>query len=151
MRIAAGHERGTRGRAHRLRVELLEPGALLGELVDVRRLDVGAVEADVLPSLIVRDDVDNVGPRSRGLGGGRCDPADRDRQGKGNAEPYGLHVGVLPIGMKASTLPVTGVRARFAADCASVTNTRRAPRLAPCRVSAGGRGPARRSRRLIAA
>ena len=61
-RIASGHQGGARGRAHRLRVELLELHALLRQLVEVGRLDVGAaVEADVFPAEIVGDDIDDVG------------------------------------------------------------------------------------------
>ena len=48
-RVAPGHQRCPRRRAHRLNVELLKPGALLGKPIDVRRLDIGAVKADVLP------------------------------------------------------------------------------------------------------
>src|SRR5262249_16693012 len=61
MGIAASHERSPRRCAHRLGVELFEPGSGRGELVDVRRLNVRAVEPDVLPPQVVRQDVDNVG------------------------------------------------------------------------------------------
>src|SRR5262249_26584665 len=60
MGIAARHERSPRRCAHRLGVELFEPGAGCGELVEVRRLNVRAVEPDVLPPQVVRQDVDNV-------------------------------------------------------------------------------------------
>ena len=61
-RIAAGHQRRARRRAHRLHVELRELRAARGERVDVRRLDVrAAVEADILPAEVVGDDVDDVG------------------------------------------------------------------------------------------
>ena len=59
-RVAARHEGGARRRADRLGVELLEPRPLPGERVDARRPDVGAVEADVLPAEVVREDVDDV-------------------------------------------------------------------------------------------
>ena len=76
MGVAAGHQRGPRRRAHRLGIKLLEPRSPLGELVDVRRLDVGAVEADVLPSLVVRQDVDDVGAGRRGLGRSQRHPSE---------------------------------------------------------------------------
>src|SRR5262249_41634198 len=41
-----------------------------GELVDVRRLNVRAVEPDVLPPQVVRQDVDNVGAWSALRGSG---------------------------------------------------------------------------------
>ena len=68
-RVAASHQRRSRLRTERLGVEFLEPGAAGGERVDVGRLDVGAVVADVLPTLIVGDDVDDVGRLSCARGG----------------------------------------------------------------------------------
>src|SRR5262249_25303752 len=59
--IAAGHQCGTRGRAHRLHVKLLQPGASFGQLVKVRRLDVrSAVKTDVLPTKIIGYNVNYV-------------------------------------------------------------------------------------------
>ena len=59
-RIASGHQAGPRRRAHRLNVKLFEPGAGFGELVDVRCLDIRAVEADVFPAEIIGDDIEDV-------------------------------------------------------------------------------------------
>jgi hypothetical protein len=41
-------------------VKLFEPGAGFGELVDVRRLYIRAVEADVFPTEIICDDIEDV-------------------------------------------------------------------------------------------
>ena len=70
-RVAPRHQRRPRRRAHRLSVELLETRALLRQRIDIRRLDVGAVKADVLPPEVVGDDVDDVGARRLLLSGGR--------------------------------------------------------------------------------
>ena len=59
--ITTGHQRRTCLRAQGLRVEILQPHAAARQRVDVRRLDVGAVVADILPALVVGDDVDDVG------------------------------------------------------------------------------------------
>jgi len=77
-RIAAGHQRGARRRAHRLRVELVHPRATAGQLVDGRRADVGAVVAHVLPAEVVGHDVDDVGLLRRGVGR-RCQHECRQR------------------------------------------------------------------------
>src|SRR5262249_11044562 len=63
-RIASGQKRRPRRRAHGLDVELLEPRALSGEIVEGRRFDVRAVKADILPAQIVGDDVYDVRTRS---------------------------------------------------------------------------------------
>jgi hypothetical protein len=39
---------------------LFEPGTGFGELVDVRCLDIRAVEADVFPTEIICDDIEDV-------------------------------------------------------------------------------------------
>ena len=59
-RIAASHQRGAGRRAHGLGVRPIEPRALGGKLVDVGRLDVGAAIADILPALVIGNDVDDV-------------------------------------------------------------------------------------------
>ena len=70
-RVAPGEERGARRRADGLRVERFQNRAVAGELVEVRRLDVGAaVEAGVGVTQVVGEDVDDVGFR-RGGGRGR--------------------------------------------------------------------------------
>src|SRR5262245_40233827 len=60
MRIAPRHERGPRRRAQGLSIELLEPDSAFCQLVDARRGDVRAVEADILPAEVIRQDVDDV-------------------------------------------------------------------------------------------
>src|SRR5206468_3698690 len=60
--ITSRHQARACGRTHALSVELSELRATGGELINVRRLDVGgAVEADVFPAEVVGDDVDDVG------------------------------------------------------------------------------------------
>jgi hypothetical protein len=95
-RVASRHQRGARRRAHRLGIELLEARAGPGELVDIWCLDVGAVEADILPAEIVGHDVDDV--RFRALGrGGRDEPAERERNesDRGRLECGKLHCGAV--------------------------------------------------------
>ena len=60
-RIAARHQAGSRRRTDRRTVEALEPHALGGDPVDVRRRDVAAVEADVMAAEVVGNDEDDVG------------------------------------------------------------------------------------------
>src|SRR5262249_33851940 len=60
-------------------VELLQPSPVLRELVEIRGLDVGAMEADVLPAEIVGDDVDDVRPSRRQLRQCRRDVRRRHR------------------------------------------------------------------------
>ena len=71
-RVAASHQCRSRRGAHRLSVELFEPCSVLRQLVDVRRLDVGAVKSDVFPSEVVRHNVHDVGPWSGLLRHSRC-------------------------------------------------------------------------------
>ena len=60
--VPAGQQAGARRRADRRNVEVLEPDALPGELVEVRRLDLGvAVHAEVAVALVVGDDHHDVG------------------------------------------------------------------------------------------
>ena len=58
--IAPRHQSGPRRGAHRLSVELEELDSGFGEAVEVRRLDVGTVEADVFPAQVVGNDVKDV-------------------------------------------------------------------------------------------
>ena len=81
-RIASGQKRGAGRPARRSGVELVELRAARGERVDVRRLDAGAVEADVLPALLVGRDHDDVGP-SRSRRGRRENPGRDDRKEPG--------------------------------------------------------------------
>ena len=60
-RIAAGHQSRTRGSAYRLTVKRLQPDALLGELVDIRRLDLAAAVTEVGIAQIVGHDEDDIG------------------------------------------------------------------------------------------
>src|SRR5215471_5652576 len=62
-RITASQECRLRRRAHWLNIELFEPRPTLSKLVDIRRLDVGAVEADVFPAQIIGHNVHNVRAR----------------------------------------------------------------------------------------
>ena len=88
-RIAPGHQRRARGRAHGLHVELRELRAARGERVEVRRLDVrAAVEADILPAEIVGDDVDDVGFVRRVSG----DTGQGQRKKEGNEGLFHLDV-----------------------------------------------------------
>jgi hypothetical protein len=82
--VAPGHQGGTRGRAHRLGVELVQLCAGLCKLVDVRGADVGAMEADVLPAQVVRDDVDDVGTVCRG--DGLAQAREQGEQGPGQSK-----------------------------------------------------------------
>ena len=89
---AAGEELGPRRRAHRLHEEAVEPCAVLGQRVDVRRAEVGvAVEAQVAPALIVGEDDDDVRLR---LLGTQC--TDR-RKKDGDDEQDGSAHGNLPF------------------------------------------------------
>ena len=75
MRVAAGHERGAGGRAHRRGGSVVrELHALLGEAVEVRRVDLRAVMTEVSPAEIVGEDHDEIG---RALGGGGEGKAER--------------------------------------------------------------------------
>ncbi len=67
-RIAAGHQRGPRGRADRLAIEGFEPDAALRERIDVRRLDQPAAIAEIGIAEVVGHDEDDVGPER--IGGG---------------------------------------------------------------------------------
>jgi hypothetical protein len=82
--VPPGHQRGTRGGAHRLRVELVQLCAGFRKLVDVRGADVGAMEADVLPAQVVRDDVDDVGTVCRG--GRLAQAREQGQQGPGQSK-----------------------------------------------------------------
>ena len=70
--IAAGHQCRSRRGAHRLSVELFEPCSVLRQLVDVRRFDIGAVKPNVVPSEVVRHNVNDVRPRRGLLRHSRC-------------------------------------------------------------------------------
>ena len=61
--VAAGQQAGSRRRTDRRDIEVLEPDALPGERVEVRRLDLGvAVNTQVAEALIVGDDHQDVRP-----------------------------------------------------------------------------------------
>ena len=108
-RIPTGHQGRAGGGAHGLGIKLLEPRAARGKRVDVRRLDVGAVVADVLPALVVRNDVDDVGRlglrglracigfRLQGRGG------DNQRRGGGAEKHAFRNQGVSPGGVELSS------------------------------------------------
>ena len=64
-RRLARHQAGTRGTACRLDVEAVELDPICGETIDVRRADLAAVIADVLPAEIIRQDHDDVRRRGR--------------------------------------------------------------------------------------
>src|SRR5215475_4996824 len=59
-RIAARQECGPRRRAHWLNIELFEPRPTLSKLVDIWRLDIGAVKSDVFPAQIIGHNVHDV-------------------------------------------------------------------------------------------
>src|SRR6476469_4016723 len=59
-RITAGQECCASRRAHWLNIELFEPRPGFSQLVDVWRLDVGAVKSDVFPSQVIGDDVNDI-------------------------------------------------------------------------------------------
>src|SRR5262249_38174898 len=59
--IAPGHEARACWCAHRLGVELSKLRASRGQLVDIRRFDIGtAIETDILPANVVGNDVHDV-------------------------------------------------------------------------------------------
>jgi len=60
-RVASCHQGCARRSAHGLGIELFEADSARSKLVDVWGLDVGAVIPDVLPALVIRNDVNNVG------------------------------------------------------------------------------------------
>jgi len=62
-RITATQECRPGRRAHWLNMELFEPRPTLSKLVDIRRLDVGAVEADVFPAQVIGHNVHDVRAR----------------------------------------------------------------------------------------
>src|SRR5262249_12029725 len=60
-RIPSGHQRRARRRAHWLDIELSELRTGRGQLVDVRRFDVGrAIESDIFPTEVISHDVNDV-------------------------------------------------------------------------------------------
>ena len=62
--VPAGEQAGARRRTDGRNIKVLEPDALPGELVEVRRLDLGvAVHAEVAIALVVGDDHHDVGTR----------------------------------------------------------------------------------------
>ena len=64
--VAARHERGPRGGAHRAHVEALHGGALRGEGVEARRVqDRVPVGAEIAVALVVREDHEDVRVRVR--------------------------------------------------------------------------------------
>ena len=86
-RIAPRHQARARRRAEGLHVELRELRAGRRELVDVRRADVRAVEAHVLPAEIVGEDVEDVrlargGSRTRVRRGDRFGSAGDERNAR---------------------------------------------------------------------
>ena len=94
-RVASGHERRPRHGAGELDVEVVEPNAVSGELVEARR-DVAAhaaVGADFSPAKVVGKDQDNV--RARGLG--RQLAAGCQVEGPGNAADTTIHNAILNL------------------------------------------------------
>ena len=61
--------RGSRGRALVLHVEVREPGSLCGEPVDPGRRDGTALKADVTPAPVIDEQIDDVGPIGLGQSG----------------------------------------------------------------------------------
>ena len=62
-RITASQECRACRRAHWLNIELLEPHSGFSQLVNVGRLDVRAVKADVFPSEVIGHDVNDIRAR----------------------------------------------------------------------------------------
>src|SRR5262249_54967375 len=100
-RVAAGHQRRPRRRAKRLGGELLEPGPVRGELVDVGGADVRAVKPDVLPAQVVGDDVEDVRPGGLGAAGSAEDAQEHAEASEPNRPESGGHEArpYLPAGV----------------------------------------------------
>ncbi len=60
VRVASGHQRRARGRAERRRVEVVVAQAVLGEGIDVRRLDQAAEAADLSETRVVQQEDDDI-------------------------------------------------------------------------------------------
>src|SRR5439155_1890203 len=67
--VTAGHERRPSRRTNRLHVKLFQAGAGSGELVEVRRLDLAAVVADVAPAHIIDEQEEDMRTLRRGIRG----------------------------------------------------------------------------------
>jgi hypothetical protein len=69
--VYAGEEHGATGRAGRCRVKIGELDTLRGEAVEVGRVDLRSVGAQIAEAQVVGDDEEHVGPRVVGVLG-RC-------------------------------------------------------------------------------
>ncbi len=91
-RVAARKDSRTGRRAGGVNVMPLEANAIPGEFVEVGRLDLGVVVADVAPAEVVRNDDDDIGRRFRLLAGvaeaGEHSEGGEDQQGRQAGEGW---------------------------------------------------------------
>ena len=113
--VAPGQEFGAGGGADAANVEVLEQRAVAGQRIDIRRREIGvAVDAEVAPTLIVREDDHHVGA---GGCGGRVSAAERQgnrREKKQSGYRCAAH-GVCQFSNTGR--PVRGVTKRRPAYC----------------------------------
>ena len=104
--IAAGHQLGPRRGADRHSVKRIQPHTVLGELVDIRRLDVAAAIAQVRIAEIVGKNDDNVGFRICGSReGDRTQQAARGHCDRNRS--HAVHSALFPLALSDVAIATT--------------------------------------------